>query len=42
MDLEADIPDWPGETGTHPGSVVLVAHQADATFGDVTVTPLGG
>ncbi len=26
----------PGETGTHPGSIVLVAHNADATFGDVT------
>jgi regulation of enolase protein 1 (concanavalin A-like superfamily)/LmbE family N-acetylglucosaminyl deacetylase len=38
--LEADIPHWEGETGTHPGSIVLVAHHADATFGDVTVTPL--
>lgn len=39
--LEADIPHWEGETGTHRGSIVLVAHHADATFGDVTVTPLG-
>jgi hypothetical protein len=38
--VEADIPDWDGETGTHPGSIVLVAHHADATFGDVTIAPL--
>ncbi len=40
--LQADIPHWAGETGTHPGSIVLVAHHADATFGDVTVTPVTG
>lgn len=40
--VEADIPYWQNETRTHPGSVVLVAHMADATFGDVTVTPAGG
>ena len=38
--VEANIPDWQGETGTHPGSVVLVAHMADATFGDVTIAPV--
>ena len=40
--LVADIPDWPGETDQHPGSAVLVAHNADATFGDVTIAPVGG
>jgi hypothetical protein len=40
--LEADVPHWPGETQTRRGSVVLVAHHADATFGTVTVAPLGG
>jgi LmbE family N-acetylglucosaminyl deacetylase/regulation of enolase protein 1 (concanavalin A-like superfamily) len=40
--VQADIPYWPNETATHPGSVVLVAHMADATFGAVTVTPVGG
>jgi hypothetical protein len=40
--VQADIPYWPSETATHPGSVVLVAHMADATFGAVTVTPVGG
>ena len=38
--LEADIPHWAGETGTHRGSIVLVAHHTDTTFGDITVTPL--
>jgi len=40
--LVADIPDWPGESDQHPGSSVLVAHNVDATFGNVTITPLGG
>jgi hypothetical protein len=38
--IEADIPYWEGETGTHPGSTVLVAHNADATFGQVRITPV--
>jgi LmbE family N-acetylglucosaminyl deacetylase/regulation of enolase protein 1 (concanavalin A-like superfamily) len=38
--LEADVPHWQGESGTHPGSIVLVAHHADATFHEVRVTPL--
>ena len=40
--LEADVPHWPGETQTRRGSVVLVAHHADATFGTVAVAPVGG
>ena len=38
--LEADVPHWQGETGTHPGSIVLVAHHADTTFHEVRVSPL--
>jgi LmbE family N-acetylglucosaminyl deacetylase/regulation of enolase protein 1 (concanavalin A-like superfamily) len=38
--LEADVPHWDGESGTHKGSVVLVAHHADTTFHEVRVTPL--
>jgi LmbE family N-acetylglucosaminyl deacetylase/regulation of enolase protein 1 (concanavalin A-like superfamily) len=38
--IVADIPDWAGETDQHPGSAVLVAHNVDATFGDVTITSL--
>jgi hypothetical protein len=40
--VSSDIPYWTGETGTHPGSVVLVAHNADATFNDVAVVKVGG
>ncbi len=40
--VEADIADWENETGTHRGSVVLVAHHADVTFGDVTISPISG
>ena len=40
--LEADIPHWTGETGTHPGSVVLVAHNTDTTFASATIAPVGG
>jgi hypothetical protein len=40
--LEADVPHWPGETATHAGSVVLVAHNTDATFGPVSVSPIAG
>ena len=39
-DLQSDIPDWPGTTGQRSGSAVLLAHEADATFGNATVTPL--
>ena len=39
-DLVTDIPDWPGTTDQRPGSAVLLAHEADATFGNATVTPL--
>jgi LmbE family N-acetylglucosaminyl deacetylase len=39
--LSADIPDWPGTTGQRSGSSVLLAHEGDATFGDVTVSPVG-
>jgi hypothetical protein len=39
-DLQYDTPDWPGTTGQRSGSAVLLAHEADATFGDTTVTPL--
>jgi LmbE family N-acetylglucosaminyl deacetylase len=38
-DLQTDIPDWPGTTGQRSGSAVLLAHEADATFGNATVTP---
>jgi hypothetical protein len=38
--IQADIPDWPGTTGQRPGSTVLLAHEADATFGNTTFTPL--
>jgi hypothetical protein len=38
--LTADLPDWPGETGIHPGSTLLLAHNADVTFGNVSVTQL--
>ncbi len=41
-DLQADIPDWPGTTGQRSGSAVLLAHETDSTFGNATVTPLGG
>jgi hypothetical protein len=41
-DLTADIPDWPGTTGQRSGSAVLLAHESDVTFGNATVTPLGG
>jgi hypothetical protein len=41
-DLVSDIPDWPGTTGQRSGSAVLLAHSADATFGNATVTSLGG
>jgi hypothetical protein len=41
-DLTANVQPWSGETGTHPGSVLLDAHEADATFGDVTVNPISG
>ncbi len=39
--LETDTPYWAGETGTHPGAVILLAHNTDVTFGDVTVAPAG-
>jgi LmbE family N-acetylglucosaminyl deacetylase/regulation of enolase protein 1 (concanavalin A-like superfamily) len=38
--LQADIPDWPGTTGQRSGSTVLLAHEADATFGDTVFTAL--
>jgi LmbE family N-acetylglucosaminyl deacetylase/regulation of enolase protein 1 (concanavalin A-like superfamily) len=38
--MQTDIPDWPGIPGQRPGSAVLLAHEADATFGDTTFTPL--
>jgi hypothetical protein len=41
-DLTADIPDWPGTTGQRSGSAVLLAHEADATFGNATVVPVSG
>jgi LmbE family N-acetylglucosaminyl deacetylase/regulation of enolase protein 1 (concanavalin A-like superfamily) len=41
-DLTADIPDWPGTTGQRSGSAVLLAHETDSTFGNATVTSLGG
>jgi hypothetical protein len=40
--LQTDIPDWGGVVGTRPGSVVLVAHNSDATFGDVSIKPSTG
>jgi LmbE family N-acetylglucosaminyl deacetylase len=40
-DLETDVADWPGTTGQRSGSAVLLAHDADATFGNTTFTPLG-
>ena len=39
--LTTDIPDWPGTTGQRAGSAVLLAHEADATFGDAVVAPVG-
>ena len=39
-DLTTDIPDWPGTTGQRSGSAVLLANDADATFGNATITPL--
>jgi LmbE family N-acetylglucosaminyl deacetylase len=38
-DLTTDIPDWPGTTGQRAGSTVLLAHEADATFGNVQFSP---
>jgi LmbE family N-acetylglucosaminyl deacetylase len=38
--LTANIPLWPEETSQHPGSAVLLAHEVDATFGDVRVSPV--
>jgi hypothetical protein len=38
-DLTADVPDWPGTTGQRSGSAVLLAHEADVTFGNATVAP---
>jgi hypothetical protein len=40
--LTTDLADWWAETGPHPGSTLLLAHQVDATFGDVHVVPVGG
>ena len=40
--LQTDITDWGGVVGTRPGSVVLVAHNSDATFGDVSIRPSTG
>ena len=41
-DLTTDIPDWPGTTGQRSGSAVLLANDADATFGNATISSLGG
>jgi len=41
-DLTVDLPDRPGTTGPFPGSALLLAHNADATFGDVQIVPLAG
>jgi LmbE family N-acetylglucosaminyl deacetylase len=41
-DLTVDLTNRPGTTGPFPGSSFLLAHNIDATFGDVQVVPVAG
>jgi LmbE family N-acetylglucosaminyl deacetylase len=41
-DLTVDLTNRPGTTGPFPGSSFLLAHNIDATFGDVQIVPVEG
>jgi LmbE family N-acetylglucosaminyl deacetylase len=41
-DLAVDLTNRAGTTGPFPGSSVLLAHNVDASFGDVQVAPVAG
>lgn len=41
-DLSVDLTNRPGTSGPFPGSAFLLAHNVDATFGDVQTVPVTG